>query len=106
MNLFEKFSGRKQKKFYSIWNNSISNNSITNSLFTNSDKDYNLVDMDTSAIMKKKWDGNYYLTMQDNKKEYQLGKTVISYKANVNKLNTYGKMFRIYTDAKIEKIEE
>ena len=48
------------------------------------DKDYNLVDMDTSAIMKKKWDGNYYLTMQDNKKEYQLGKTVISYKANVN----------------------
>ena len=23
------------------------------------DKDYNLVDMDTSAIMKKKWDGNY-----------------------------------------------
>lgn len=70
------------------------------------DKDYNLVDMDTSAIMKKKWDGNYYLTMQDNKKEYQLGKTVISYKANVNKLNTYGKMFRIYTDAKIEKIEE
>ena len=38
------------------------------------DNNYNYIELENTAVVSKKWNGNYYLKENETKKEYNLGK--------------------------------
>lgn len=57
------------------------------------DKDKTIVKVDTSGIIKTKWNNEYYLIYNDN--DYELGNTAIAYKEDTGEIYLYGKYYEI-----------
>lgn len=63
------------------------------------DVNKNYINIDDEAIIKYRFNGNYYLVYQDNK--ITLGKKVIVYNAITGEMKLYGKFYEIAEDGKI-----
>lgn len=57
------------------------------------DKDKSIIKLDKDAIIKTKWNKEYYLIY--NNKDYELGKTAITYNEDTGKICLYGKYYEI-----------
>lgn len=67
------------------------------------DIENNPVKLSENAKMQEKWDGNYHLETID-KKQYNLGPQVISYKTNTSQVDLYGDIYQIHLDGSVEKL--
>lgn len=63
------------------------------------DSSKNFVNIEEDALLKVRWNGNYYLVYQDNK--ISLGKKVIVYDTITGDIKLYGKFYEIQSDGKI-----
>ena len=63
------------------------------------DSSKNFVNVEEDALLKVRWNGNYYLVYQDNK--ISLGKKVIVYDTITGDIKLYGKFYEIETNGKI-----
>jgi len=63
------------------------------------DVDKNYLTIDDDAILKMRWNGNYYIEYQDRK--ISLGKKVIIYNTITGSMNLYGTFYEIIEDGKI-----
>lgn len=68
------------------------------------DKEYTPIKTEQEGKLKQKWDGNYYLTLNDKSQTYKMGKQVISYNISNSKINLYGNLFRVLLDGQVEKL--
>ena len=59
----------------------------------------NYISIDDDALLKMKWDNNYYLIYND--KKIDLGKKVIVYNTITGRMKLYGKFYEINSDGKI-----
>ena len=55
------------------------------------------------ATINKKWDGNYYLTLNNSKSTYKLNKKVVSFNETKSKVTLYGEVFKVLFDGQVEK---
>ena len=55
------------------------------------------------ATINKKWDGNYYLTLNNSKSTYKLNKKVVSFNETKSKVTLYGEIFKVLFDGQVEK---
>lgn len=92
----------------SVYNTKEKNNieeykiSLNNAIY---DKDYSYISLKKDSVLKKEWDGNYYLYENDNK--YELGKEPVFYDKAKNQVSIYGNVYQIYTNGEaIEKTEK
>lgn len=63
------------------------------------DKDKTVIKIDNDAIIKTKWNNEYYLIYND--KNYELGKTALSFNENTSEIKLYGKYYEITNDSEI-----
>lgn len=61
------------------------------------DKDYNFITVMENGKIKKGYNGNYFLTMTNNRKDYKydLGTTAVVFKNSDYKMYTFGKLYQI-----------
>ena len=78
----------------------IAYNIKTGSILQDDKKNY--VNIDEDAVLKVRWNGNYYLIYQD--KKISLGKKVMVFDTISNSMKLYGKYHEIKEDGKIEEI--
>lgn len=73
-----------------------------NSLY---DKNYNLIKLNNKGKLKKSVNGNYYLTITEDKmkKSYNLGKHAIVYNPNLKELQLYGEYFEVEASGDVVK---
>lgn len=63
------------------------------------DVDYNKLNIDKSVIMKLKWNGNYYISSEDN--DTILGRRVVAYNELTKNLDLYGKYYEILSNGEV-----
>lgn len=63
------------------------------------DADYNKLNIDKSVIMKLKWNGNYYISSEDN--DTILGRRVVAYNELTKNLDLYGKYYEILSNGEV-----
>ena len=63
------------------------------------DADYNKLNIDKSVIMKLKWNGNYYISGEDN--DTILGRRVVAYNELTKNLDLYGKYYEILSNGEV-----
>ena len=80
----------------------IAYNVKTGSILQDDKKNY--VNVDDDAILKVRWNGNYYLVYQN--KKISLGKKVIVFDTIANSIKLYGKYHEIREDGKIIEIKD
>ncbi len=66
------------------------------------DNENNPIKVEEETIIQKKWNDNYFLKIKD--KFTNLGSQVITYDTKKETTNIYGKIYRIFTDASVEKL--
>ena len=67
------------------------------------DSDYVPIKTEEEATINKKWDGNYYLTLNNSKSTYKLNKKVVSFNEAKSKVTLYGEVFKVLFDGQVEK---
>lgn len=67
------------------------------------DSDYVPIKTEEEATINKKWDGNYYLTLNNSKNTYKLNKKVVSFNEKNSKVTLYGEVFKVLFDGQVEK---
>jgi len=67
--------------------------SLNNSIY---DKDFSYISLKNDAILKKEWDGNYYLIENNSSKKYDLGTETVLYDKSKNQLTLYGAIYQVY----------
>lgn len=67
------------------------------------DKDYREILFDQKAMLKKRYDGNYYLSVED-KEKYKIGPIAIASKENDYELHLYGTAYQISTSGEVTKV--
>lgn len=67
------------------------------------DYEYNPIEVEGTATIMLKWDGNYYLKAK-NKETYKLGKQTILNSSNKKQVDIYGKIYQIKTDGSVLKL--
>lgn len=67
------------------------------------DSDYVPIKTEEEATINKKWDGNYYLTLNNSKSTYNLNKKVVSFNEAKSKVTLYGEVFKVLFDGQVEK---
>lgn len=67
------------------------------------DKNYSYISLDNDAILKKEWDGNYYLYSNDKSSKYELGTEVVLYDKAKKQVNIYGTVYQVYSNGDISK---
>jgi len=70
------------------------------------DSEYNPIDLESDAMITKKWDNNYYLKTEDKNTEYKLGTEVVSYDYKKLKISLYGKIYKVFMDGKVDKLSD
>ena len=70
---------------------------------TSYDSDYVPIKTEEEATINKKWDGNYYLTLNNSKSTYKLNKKVVSFNEAKSKVTLYGEVFKVLFDGQVEK---
>ena len=69
----------------------------TGSILQDNNKNY--VNIEADAVLRMRWNGNYYLVYND--KQFSLGKKVIVYDTISDNIRLYGKYYEINSDGKI-----
>lgn len=67
------------------------------------DSDYVPIKTEEEATINKKWDGNYYLTLNNSKSTYKLNKKVVNFNEAKSKVTLYGEVFKVLFDGQVEK---
>lgn len=67
------------------------------------DVDYSPITIKENGIVYKKWDKQYYINLEQEKKIYKLGTTGIGYNPRRINLNIYGDLYKVNLDSTIEK---
>ncbi len=68
------------------------------------DNDYNYIDLENTAVISKKWTGNYYLKEDETNKEYKLGKYSVLYDTYRNSLQLFGDFYQVLDGGNVNKI--
>lgn len=63
------------------------------------DVDYNKLNIDKNVIMKLKWNGNYYISSENN--DTILGRRVVAYNELTKNLDLYGKYYEILSNGEV-----
>ena len=64
------------------------------------------VEMTSGGKLSKKWDGKYYLELEDGSGEYCLGKNTVIYNNDDRTLTIYGEAFKIREDGLVDNLSE
>ena len=67
------------------------------------DNEYNPIEVEGTAKIMLKWDGNYYLETED-KSTYNLGKQVVLNNSNLKQVDLYGTVYQVKTDGSVLKL--
>lgn len=67
------------------------------------DIENNPIKLEKDALIEKRWNNDYCLKIED--KYITLGKQTITYDTSKEIINLFGKMYRIFNDASVEKID-
>lgn len=59
--------------------------------------------LENGGTMQAKWDGNYYIETAEGS-TYKVGPQAVMYHKNTGKVNLYGKMYRVNSDASVETL--
>lgn len=68
------------------------------------DNDYNYISLENTAVISKKWTGNYYLKEDTTNEEYKLGKYAVSYEKNKKSVDLFGDFYQVLKGGNISKI--
>lgn len=67
------------------------------------DSEYEPLQPEEAGTIIKKWDGNYYLTLDNTNETYKLNPEVVSYNGNNSQVTLYGDVFKVLLDGQVEK---
>lgn len=67
------------------------------------DKEYVPIETEQAGTIKQKWDGNYYLTLNDKSQTYALSNKVVAYDMSNGKVDLFGEVFKVLLDGQVEK---
>ena len=67
------------------------------------DSEYEPLQPEEAGTITKKWDGNYYLTVDNTNETYKLNPEVVSYNGNNSQVTLYGDVFKVLLDGQVEK---
>lgn len=71
------------------------------------DEDYSYISLEKEAILKKEWDKNYYLYLNNSSEKYSLGTEPVFYDKSKNQITIYGTIYQVYTNGDVsEKTEK
>lgn len=68
------------------------------------DSDYNYIELENEGVISKKWTSSFYLKENETKKEYNLGKYVVSFDKNKKTLDLFGSFYQVLKGGDISKI--
>ena len=60
------------------------------------DKEFSYIPLKNDAVLKREWDGNYYLIENNSSKKYELGTEPVLYDKTKNQLTLYGNIYQVY----------
>ena len=66
----------------------------------------NYLSLETSSILKKGFDGNYYITASVGEDNYKIGKNAVVYNSDDYQMYIYGLTYQVYEDGSVRKIEK
>lgn len=67
------------------------------------DSEYEPLQPEETGKITKKWDGNYYLTLDNTNETYKLNPEVVSFNGNNSQVTLYGDVFKVLLDGQVEK---
>ena len=67
------------------------------------DSEYEPLEPEEAGTITKKWDGNYYLTVDNTNETYKLNPEVVSFNENNSQVTLYGDVFKVLLDGQVEK---
>ncbi len=67
------------------------------------DSEYEPLQPEEAGTITKKWDGNYYLTLDNTNETYKLNPEVVSFNGNNSQVTLYGEVFKVLLDGQVEK---
>lgn len=67
------------------------------------DSEYEPLQPEEAGTITKKWDGNYYLTLDNTKETFKLNPEVVSFNENNSQVTLYGDVFKVLLDGQVEK---
>ena len=67
------------------------------------DSEYEPIELEEAGTITKKWDGNYYLTVDNTKETYKLNPEVVSFNGSNSQVTLYGDIFKVLLDGQVEK---
>lgn len=67
------------------------------------DSEYEPLEPEEAGTITKKWDGNYYLTVDNTNETYKLNPEVVSFNGNNSQVTLYGDVFKVLLDGQVEK---
>ena len=67
------------------------------------DSEYEPLQTEEAGTITKKWDGNYYLTLDNTNETYKLNSKVVSFNGNNSQVTLYGDLFKVLLDGQVEK---
>lgn len=67
------------------------------------DSEYEPIQSENAGKITKKWDGNYYLTLDNSNETYKLNPEVVSFNGNNSQVTLYGDVFKVLLDGQVEK---
>lgn len=67
------------------------------------DSEYEPLQTEEAGTITKKWDGNYYLTLDNTDETYKLNSEVVSFNGNNSQVTLYGDIFKVLLDGQVEK---
>lgn len=66
----------------------------------------NYLSLETSSILKKGFDGNYYITASVGEDNYKIGKNAVVYNSDDYQMYIYGLTYQLYEDGSVRKTEK
>lgn len=70
------------------------------------DKELSYISLKKDAVLKKEWDGNYYLYENNNSNKYELGTFPVFYDKSKNQLTIYGTVHQIFASGETSEKQE
>ena len=66
----------------------------------------NYLSLETSSILKKAFDGNYYIETSLGEDNYKIGKNAVVYNSSDYQMYIYGVTYQVYEDGSVRKTEK
>lgn len=66
------------------------------------DEDNNFISLSSASLMNLKWNGKYYITLEDNT-AYNLGEETVVFNTNDYRMYLYGNFYQVFENGKVEK---